>query len=166
MLDKQEEEYIRMIYAEYSDYIKKLCYVCCRGEDFYLDCFQNVFCVCMTNVGKLMPMEDIRPWLCRVVKWVCCASYQKKRACKEKEFLYGDIDLTVGYEPEMCSGLDIEKDITPYLTKKQKKLFDLYFLEDKSPAEIAERLGLRPDTVHSGIGKLKKKLRTMLSKYR
>jgi RNA polymerase sigma-70 factor (ECF subfamily) len=132
-----------------------------KAEDFC----QNGFIKVYKNLHKYDDSGSLEAWVSRVINNNILDELRKKKmnfVDGEDGFDFSRLDVgEEEYEEEGISINDIKK-VLPQLSPAYKKTFELYYLDGLKHDEIAEELGVSPNTSKTNLMKAKRKIRELL----
>lgn len=79
--------------------------------------------------------------------------------------LVSDSSINISRERDLGIGYDIILDNQDVLTERESSIFKLFYIDDMSAVDIAERIGTHRKTVYNTIASAIKKLKVVLLKY-
>lgn len=133
-MDKIYDEYY---YKIYNWAIKKT-----NNKEDAEDLTNSVFLAIFEYFNKNINVEKIENLIWKIAYNLWCT--KAKKYIKEKSIMYFDDETQFGYEVEMLDKVIYKEIINNLdnigLTNKEKKTFDLYYIDDLSIKEIAKLL--------------------------
>lgn len=133
-MDKIYDEYY---YKIYNWAIKKT-----NNKEDAEDLTNSVFLAIFEYFNKNINVEKIENLIWKIAYNLWCT--KAKKYIKEKNVMYFDDEINFGYEVEMLDKIIYKEIISNLdnigLTNKEKKTFDLYYIDDLSIKEIAKLL--------------------------
>jgi len=133
-VDKIYDEYY---YKIYNWAIKKT-----NNKEDAEDLTNSVFLAIFEYFNKNINVEKIENLIWKIAYNLWCT--KAKKYIKEKNVMYFDDEMNFGYEVEMLDKIIYKEIISNLdnigLTDKEKKTFDLYYIDDLSIKEIAKLL--------------------------
>ena len=136
-MDKIYDEYY---YKIYNWAIKKT-----NNKEDAEDLTNSVFLSIFEYFNKNINIEKIENLIWKIAYNLWCT--KAKKYIKEKNIIYFDDEAQLGYEVEMLDKIIYKEIINNLdnigLTDKEKKTFDLYYINDLSIKEIAELLNTK-----------------------
>lgn len=133
-MDKIYDEYY---YKIYNWAIKKT-----NNKEDAEDLTNSVFLAIFEYFNKNINVEKIENLIWKIAYNLWCT--KAKKYIKEKNIMYFDDETQFGYEVEMLDKVIYKEIISNLdnigLTDKEKKTFDLYYIDDLSIKEIAKLL--------------------------
>lgn len=155
-----------VLYAEFADYMAGVCVRYVTQPDDIRDVLQEALIKVFSSVGtfKYRGEGSLKAWLTRVVVNEALMFLREK---KKMLFVDSERDIPdVPDEPPDTSGLtaDMVDEALRQLPDGYRAVFNLYAIEGKSHKEIAELLGIKPDTSASQYHRAKAMLARLLSK--
>ncbi len=155
-----------VLYAEFADYMAGVCVRYVTQPDDIRDVLQEALIKVFSSVGtfKYLGEGSLKAWLTRVVVNEALMFLREK-----KKMLFVDSERDIPDapdEPPDTSGLtaDMVDEALRQLPDGYRAVFNLYAIEGKSHKEIAELLGIKPDTSASQYHRAKAMLARLLSK--
>lgn len=135
-MDKIYDEYY---YKIYNWAIKKT-----NNKEDAEDLTNNVFLAIFEYFNKNINIEKIENLIWKIAYNLWCT--KAKKYIKEKNIIYFDENVQLRYDVEMLDKVIYKEIINNLdnigLTDKEKKSFDLYYINDLSIKEIAELLNI------------------------
>ena len=136
-MDKIYDEYY---YKIYNWAIKKT-----NNKEDAEDLTNSVFLAIFEYFNRNIKVEKIENLIWKIAHNLWCT--RAKKNVKEKNIIYYDDETQLGYEVEMLDKIIYKEIINNLdnigLTDKEKKTFDLYYINDLSIKEIAELLNTK-----------------------
>lgn len=136
-MDKIYDEYY---YKIYNWAIKKT-----NNKEDAEDLTNSVFLAIFEYFNKNINVEKIENLIWKIAYNLWCT--KAKKYIKEKNVMYFDDETNFGYEVEMLDKIIYKEIINNLdnigLTDKEKKTFDLYYINDLSIKEIAKLLNTK-----------------------
>jgi RNA polymerase sigma-70 factor (ECF subfamily) len=136
------------------------------------DAMQEIAITLYTKLGGLKEPRAFPGWLYRIIKNRCHLFNVKTMEQREREYALPDLPYaepleTAGeYIPEeSLEGTELDSEILTaisHLPEKQQLAIRLYYYEDLSYQEIAERLGIDVRSVGSNLTRAKKTMKEMI----
>jgi len=134
-----------------------------KAEDFC----QNGFIKAYQNISKFDGKGSIDAWIARVIRNNILDELRKKKISftnGNSDFNLDNIgDNTEETTEEKYNINDIKK-VLSKVSKAYRKVFELYYFENLKHKEIAEELGISPNTSKTNLMKAKKKIKELLVK--
>lgn len=161
---------MRNLYEEHIGYLTAVCSRYVVNDDDVKDVLQESFIKIFSSVGRFeyRGKGSVRAWLTRVV--VNESLTFLKRNVRLEEVPYPDEQLpdrAEEEEPDVASiSPETVQEMVQQLPKGYRTVFNLYVFEHKSHKEIAELLGIKPDTSASQLHKAKELLTRMIKDYK
>lgn len=155
-----------VLYAEFADYMAGVCARYVPQPDDMRDVLQEALIKVFSSVDSFHYRGEgsLKAWLTRVVVNEALMFLRD-----EKKMLFVDSEREIPDTPEEppdTSGLtaDMVDEALRQLPDGYRAVFNLYAIEGKSHKEIAELLGIKPDTSASQYHRAKAMLARLLSK--
>ena len=175
------QESIDAIMVDCEQYRKQLIEYClqyfeCEYE-YAEDCVQNAYVALYESLKKDIKIHNCKSWLYSVTLNYKNKVIKDKITRNEYEFTDNEekdntINNAISYNPDYIDSMVSDKTIEERairiisrLKPDEKKLFKLYYWENKKLKEIAEILGITYDTVRKRHEKLKKKIIKMIKDF-
>ena len=150
-----------------QDTLKRVSFAWLKDENDVADAIQDTILDAFANIGQLKKAEYFKTWLVKILINNCTRIYRKnKKLLKfkvsadryQEENLPGDArDEAVGAELEFF-------DLLKILPDDSRVIFQMYFGEQFTIAEIAEILHMKENTVKSRIHRGKTQLREQMER--
>lgn len=159
---------LRDLYAQYADYLSGICSRYVPERDEMKDVFQDSFMKIIENLDhfEYRGAGSLRAWMTRIVS---NESLKYLRQRKKESWISLEWDLPDEQEVEDPPLEDIPPEVLHSMIGKlptaYRTVFNLYVLEGKSHLEIAQLLGIKPDTSASNLHRAKNKLSAMIKEY-
>ncbi len=148
----QTEEAVTKAIEQYSDMVRRICFLYLRNPADVEDVFQEVFLKFFLNIESLQTEAHRKAWLCRVTFNQCkdlCKSFWRKKVVS----LEGLEIPGAGPEEEVLTKAVLE------LPSDDKELIYLHYYEGRSVPEIAEIMEKNVNTVYTELRRAKERLR-------
>ena len=144
-----------VLYAEFADYMAGVCVRYVTQPDDIRDVLQEALIKVFSSVGtfKYRGEGSLKAWLTRVVVNEALMFLREKKKM-----------LFVDSERDIPDTADMVDEALRQLPDGYRAVFNLYAIEGKSHKEIAELLGIKPDTSASQYHRAKAMLARLLSK--
>lgn len=139
----------------YSDMIRKICFMYLRNYADVEDVFQEVFLRFLQCSGSFKSEEHKKAWLCRVTINGCkdlCKSFFRKRVCSIDNM---ELSFEDPKENEVMSAV-------LGLPPKYKDVIYLFYYEDYTVPEMAKLLNEKENTIYSKLCRARKLLKQKL----
>lgn len=160
---------MRNLYEEHIGYLTAVCSRYVVNEDDVKDVLQESFIKIFASVGKFeyRGKGSVRAWLTRVV---VNESLSFLKRSPRLEVVYPEWELPDTVEEEAPDVVDIPPEaiqqMVQQLPKGYRTVFCLYAFEHRSHKEIADLLGIKPDSSASQLHKAKEMLSGMVKEYK
>lgn len=160
------DAFIRLVEAN-QDMLKRIAFSWLSDENDIADVIQDTILDAFCHIGQLKKAEYFRTWLIRILMNNCAKAYRKNK--KHRKF---EMSAEV-YSKECQSGSDnvelAQKELEFYellgmLPEDSRVIFQLYFGEQLTTAEIADILHMKENTVKSRIRRGKIQLRRQMER--
>lgn len=155
-----------VLYAQFADYLAGVCTRYVPQPDDTRDVLQEALIKIFSSIGSFNYRGEgsLKAWLTRVAVNESLMFLRDK-----KKMLFVDSEREIPDTPEEppdTSGLtaDMVDEALRQLPDGYRAVFNLYAIEGKSHKEIAELLGIKPDTSASQYHRAKAMLARLLSK--
>lgn len=153
-------------YDEYADALFRFCYFRTRDRDLAKDLVQETFCRVWAYLRVGRQVSNFRPFLYKTALNLIIDESRKKRAASLEDL------AEKGFTPEDGSEKKMEQkllggeliSLVGSLEEKYRNAVLMRFLEELSPKEIAEALGVSENVVSVRIHRGLKKLRELYGK--
>lgn len=150
-----------------QDTIKRIAVAWLRDENDIADVMQDTILDAYEHIGQLKKTEYFKTWLVRILINNCTKLYHKNRNHSEFETsadMYSE-EFFVGSDNVDLAHRELEfYDLLRALPEDSRVIFQLYFGEQFTTAEIANMLHMKENTVKSKIRRGKIQLRERLGK--
>lgn|SRR5690606_4398571 len=156
------------IYNLYSNLIYRKVFRLCLDSEICADIVQESFTRLFIHRDKIKDREGIFPYLYTVSRRLVISSFRKSVSeMVYQEYLEKYYDERDQHLLESIVSKDLSTkihDVMDTLPEKQAKVFKLNKIEDLSYREIAEKLGVSPNTVRNQIAIATKIIRLKVNK--
>ena len=158
----------KRLYDLFADDMFKVCATYASDYDNANDLLQEGFLKVFQNLHKYDKTGSLGGWIRKVMINNCIDFYRADKFGRNKQFLSEDINI----HTKMISINEVESkfenddflSIISHLPEGYRVVLNLYFLEDYTHKEIAEKLGITEGTSKSQLHKAKKYLKETLLK--
>ena len=161
MADPQKRPEVAQLVAEYHEAVYRYAYRLTGSVHDAEDLTQSTFLAAHRNIGQLRNTGNLRAWLFTVLR-NCFFKDRKRR----RPALAGNLPLDVGQIEAPSAGDDIDRDqlqdALNRLPKTSRLVLVMFYFEDCSYREIADRLEMPIGTVMSRLSRAKDCLRSLL----
>lgn len=153
------------LYAEYADYLTAVCALYVPNKEDLHDVLQESFIKIFTAIGSFdyRGKGSLKAWVTRV----CInEALQFLRNTNPNIFTDSDIEqINIAEEEPETDSLTDEQiaELIGQLPPGYRAVFNLYVIEGKSHKQIAQMLGIKPDTSASQLHKAKTMLAQMIN---
>lgn len=155
------------LYAEYADYLSGVCYRYITDDDDLKDVLQESFIRIFTQISQFEyhGKGSLRAWVTRVTVNECLQLLRK-----QKKATVFNLDVEPPDIPEEdpdTEGLtgDTLTHLIRQLPSGYRTVLNLFVIEEKSHKEIAEIMGIKPDTSASQYHRAKNMLARLIKEY-
>mgnify|MGYP002512234670 FL=1 len=150
-----------------QDTLKRIAVAWLRDENDIADAIQDTILDTYEHIGQLKKAEYFKTWMVRILINNCMKLYRKNKAHSKFESsadVYAE-DFGIGSDNVDLAHRELEfYDLLRALPEDSRVIFQLYFGEQFTTAEIADMLHLKENTVKSRIRRGKIQLRERLGK--
>lgn len=159
------------LYERHMDLVYAVCYNYLRDEDEAKDAVMALFEQLVTDLRR-HDVQQFVPWLHTVARNYCLMQLRRSQA-HPKTTLAGNVDLDTDDEPTTAppgDDPDLEEDLSRMeaclktLPPEQQTCLTLFYLEQKSYAEVAELTGYDLKQVKSYLQNGRRMLKICMSK--
>lgn len=177
MFSSDADSAMENFYAVYSGYLAGICSRYIQDSDRRKDILQESLIKIFTQIGRFRYMGEgsLKAWAARITVNEALQELRREGRSPLSRMSEG-MDLpsedSLGDSERLCKGLDLDKvdagtlsDMISRLPAGYRSVFNLYAIEGKSHKEIADILGIRPDTSASQYHRAKALLARWLSDY-
>jgi len=162
-----EPEYDEMFRAHYGHVVRWLSVLGVRGGDVD-DAAQEVFIIAHRRRDQLREDATVTGWLLGISRRVAATARRTRQRAQAREKRATPPEP--GPDPETVAlrseAAEILHRFTDSLPEQQRLVFVLYELDGTTAPEIAEMLGVSPNTVHSRIRLVRDKLNRVVARER
>lgn len=153
------EAFIALI-EDSKDSLKRVAFAYLRNEEDIADAIQDTILDAFEHIASLKKPEFFRTWLVRILINNCTGIYRKNKKYVSFEHSPEEVGGSMRQEETAHFGTDLEfLDLLGALPDDSRVIFQLYFGEQFTTAEIARLLKLNESTVKSRIHRGKEQLR-------
>ena len=156
-----------LLYAEYAGYLTAVCARYITNDDDLRDVLQEALIKIFTQIATFdyRGKGSLKAWMVRIV---VNESLQHLRRNKKNEMLVDTEPPDIPEEDPDTDGLDADQmtEMIRSLPDGYRMVFNLYVVEGRSHKEIAEILGIKPDTSASQLHRAKNILARMITQYK
>ena len=155
------------LYAEYADYLTAVCARYITDDDDLKDVLQEGFIKIFTQIDKFeyRGKGSLKAWTTRIIVNESLLFLRKQK---------GSLPLVADDPPDIpddtpdTEGLsaDILNDLVAQLPTGYRTILNLYVIEGKSHKEIAQMMGIKPDTSASQFHRAKNMLARLIKDYK
>lgn len=155
------------LYAEYADYLTTVCARYIVNDDDLKDVLQESFIKIFTQINQFeyRGKGSLKAWTTRIV---INESLQFLRKQKGNAPLVADDPPDIPDETPDTEGLsaDALNNLVAQLPTGYRTILNLYVIEGKSHKEIAQMMGIKPDTSASQFHRAKNMLARLIKDYK
>ncbi|MDE7176194.1 MAG: sigma-70 family RNA polymerase sigma factor [Lachnospiraceae bacterium] len=150
-----------------QDTLKRVSFAWLKDENDVADAIQDTILDAFANIGQLRKAEYFKTWLVKILINNCTKIYRRNRKLLQFEVSadrYQE-ENWLGDVREEALGAKLEFfDLLKILPEDSRVIFQMYFGEQFTIAEIAEILHMKENTVKSRIHRGKTQLREQMEK--
>lgn len=155
----------RTIYFSYVETIRDFLTRLVKNSEMAQELTQNVFVTLWEKREHIDPYNNIKGYLYRIAR-NSVFKYFDHQKVKEKYNMHAvhghserpsSDDQLIAEEVRMLVDIAIDR-----MPEQRKKIFSLYYHQDQSPSEIAQRLNLARSTVETHLAHARKDIRQLL----
>lgn len=160
------DAFIKLIETN-QDALKRIAFAWLRDENDIADAIQDTILDAYEHIGQLKKAEYFKTWLVRILINNCTKIYRKNKnhskfevnadECTEENWGISEDAEYVGAELEFF-------DLLRALPEDSRVIFQMYFGEQFTTAEIADMLHMKENTVKSKIRRGKAQLRKQMER--
>ncbi len=148
-----------------QDTLKRVSFAWLKDENDVADAIQDTILDAFANIGQLRKAEYFKTWLVKILINNCTKIYRRNRKLLQFEMSadrYQE-ENRPGDVREEALGAELEFfDLLKILPEDSRVIFQMYFGEQFTIAEIAEILHMKENTVKSRIHRGKTQLREQM----
>lgn len=155
------EAFVRLI-EHNQDTLKRVAFAWLRDENDVADTIQDTILDAFENIGQLRKPEYFKTWLVRILINNCTRLYRKNKKQLQYEVSANRYSESLQAERKQTQVLlsDLEFfDLLNALPEDSRVIFQMYFGEQFTTAQIADILQMKESTVKSRIRRGKIELR-------
>ncbi|WP_105619415.1 RNA polymerase sigma factor [Vallitalea okinawensis] len=160
---KDKKLLLKNLYEKYSEDIYKVAYYISKDQYIAEEILQETFIKAYTKIDTLNNPDSVRPWLITIASNL---TKKKLKSTKNKVYYYSnltDFEYLISNKPinniDHMIIKDHLKECINSLEPDFREVLILYFFNQLSYEEIAEKLNIRLGTVKSRLSRAKKKLK-------
>lgn len=162
-----KEAFITLIEGQ-KETLKRIAYAWLKDEEDIADVIQDTILDAYEHIGQLKKAVYFRTWIVRILINNCTRLYRKNKKHAKFEISadeYGE-EYYSSVQIENYSGhTDVEfHDLLRVLPEDSRAIFQMYFGEQFTTAEIAKILDMNENTVKSRIHRGKEELRRQIDR--
>lgn len=150
-----------------QDTLKRVSFAWLKDENDVADAIQDTILDAFANIGQLRKAEYFKTWLVKILINNCTKIYKRNRKLLQFEVSADRYqgENWPGNAQEEAVGAEMEFfDLLKILPEDSRVIFQMYFGEQFTIAEIAEILHMKENTVKSRIHRGKTQLREQMEK--
>lgn len=147
---------------ENQNALKRIAFAWLKNEDDIADVIQDTILDAYEHIGQLHKAEYFKTWLVRILINNCTRVYRKNKHHEKFEVHAGECSETCCNDRDNVAAAhaDLEFfDLLRALPEDSRVIFQMYFGEQFTTAEIADLLHMKENTVKSRIRRGKMQLR-------
>lgn len=156
----------KALYDEFANDMFKVCLTYANDYDEANDLLQEGFLKVYQKIHKYQPTGSLGGWIRTVIVNTCIDHYRSDKWNRNKEpFEFnGKADVSMSVQNDVYDVFEKEDflKITKQLPAGYRAILNLYFLEDYTHKEIAEKLDISEGTSKSQLFKAKNYLKNLL----
>lgn len=149
-----DKEAFEEIIMENIDYFYKIAYTILKNEEDASDAISNTVLKAYTKIKQLQKDEFFKTWITKILKNEC---YDIIRKNKKIVYIEEYKQENLKYSHEKEEQVDIKKAIQS-LNENLSEIVILYYIQDKSIAEISKILKIPQGTVKSRLYKARSEI--------
>ncbi len=151
------EAFIRLM-EDNKESMKRIAFAYLKREEDVADALQDTVLDAFEHIHRLQKPEYFRTWLVRILLNNCTKIYRQRK----RQIAY-DPDAE-DYERRTSQGIEVQSDLEFHdllrqLPEESRMIFQMYFGEQYSIAQIARILKMNENTVKSRLRRGKERLR-------
>lgn len=148
------KEAFEEILMENIDYFYKIAYIILKNEEDASDAISNTVLKAYTKIKQLQKDEFFKTWITKILKNEC---YNIIRKNKKIVYIEEYKQENLKYSHEKDEQVDIKKAIKS-LNENLSEIVILYYIQDKSIAEISKILKIPQGTVKSRLSRARSEI--------
>lgn len=160
------DAFIKLIESN-QDALKRIAFAWLKDENDIADAIQDTILDAYEHIGQLKKAEYFKTWLVRILINNCTKIYRKNKSHAQFEVSadeYMEENWGISGDEEFI-GADMEFfDLLKALPEDSRVIFQMYFGEQFTTAEIADMLHMKENTVKSKIRRGKAQLRKQMER--
>lgn len=162
-----KEAFITLIEGQ-KETLKRITYAWLKDEEDIADVIQDTILDAYEHIGQLKKAVYFRTWIVRILINNCTRLYRKNKKHAKFEISadeYGEECYSSVQVENHLGHTDVEfHDLLRALPKDSRAIFQMYFGEQFTTAEIAKILDMNENTVKSRIHRGKEELRRQIDR--
>jgi RNA polymerase sigma-70 factor (ECF subfamily) len=165
-LAQMRENLLEDAVREHARLVYKIAYSVLRNHHDAEDATQETFIKVLRARRKLAEVQDVRSWLARIAWRVAVERAKKTKALATEEIVVDQILATAEPADELVLGREmagILESLIPSLPAKLRDAVTLSTIEDLSPADMAQVLGINEAKARSRLFRARQVLREKLT---
>ncbi|MDE2806662.1 MAG: sigma-70 family RNA polymerase sigma factor [Gemmatimonadota bacterium] len=162
-------DYARRVVREHGPLVWAVCKGYARDRDHLDDLYQETWLKVYATAGSFRATGTFRGWLSRLARSVCVSDYRARRAAARSIDRYaGEVGASDVAGPGRPDPLEqTEKQLVQHVIReaiddlpaRERQALTLRLIDERSPAEVARLMRVRPATVRSHIRHALQRLR-------
>jgi RNA polymerase sigma-70 factor (ECF subfamily) len=164
---EQGDEYaVRELVARFTGSARALAVALLGDEHLAEDAVQDAFCAALARLGQLRSAKAFSSWFRQIVRTEALRIIRRRRdvaAGAMDESATGDSDP--GERAELKELRAVVRDAVAKLTPATGRAAELFYLDERSCAQIAHELAVPTGTVKRRLHEARRQLRSMLLGY-
>ena len=169
--DQKQKVFLEQLCTEYHEKILRYLYYSLGDESAARDCTQEVFLVACRKVKVLYRHPNPGGFLFQTAKNLACKTRRENFSQLVKEISIDDRSLVLEHTgSEIEKVLDRQIDeflfieaVLSKLTDEKRKLYNLYYLNHLSMAQIARSLGIKEPALRMRYVRLRQEIRDIVT---
>lgn len=151
-------------YDQYADAIFRHIYLRLRDRERAKELMQDTFVKAMESIRKGAEIENLRAFLYKVAHNLLIDDVRKKKSLSLDQLQEGGFEPTGEGEGNLHTALEGKRvaSILGMLREEDRDLIVLRFVDGMKPQEIAELMGIAPNTISVRIHRALKELKSHL----
>lgn len=153
-----EDNSRRLLYETYSEQMLRMCYRCCPNTDDAEDLLHNAFVKIYSHIDtfRWRGNGSLKAWVLEVQR-NCIIDYLKSRKRLHSDSIESVADNLLVEDTNIIVDTTLQQMIDN-LPEGYKKVVNLFAFEGKTHTEIAQELGIKPNTSSSKLSRARKML--------
>ncbi len=134
-----------------------------RIPDYEEECINDVLLAIWEGIEGFQPeISTFKNWVAGIARFKAI-DYKRKYLKKFTECsLIDDYEIKDEYAERQMIQIELQeeiKEILDQLSEKDRKIFEMVYIDEKTIDDVAEQIGMKKDTIYQRISRARKKIR-------